>query len=150
MPVSSKSDVVDDSSSPSLLYAIKQVEQVVRARLDMVLRPHGVTALQYTALTVLHRRDGMSSAELARNAFVKPQSMADLVSALESRRLVARVKDAVDRKRVNVVLTEEGRAFLRKCETDVADLEHMMLGDLTDHQVKMLRSALNSCRQSLA
>lgn len=148
--MSSKTDVVDDSSPPSLLYAIKQVEQVVRARLDAVLRPHGVTALQYTALTVLQRRDGMSSAELARNAFVKPQSMADLVSALESRKLVARVKDSVDRKRVNVLLTVEGRAFLRECEADIADLEHLMLGDLTDHQVKLLRSALNKCRRSLA
>lgn len=148
--MSSERDVADESNSPSLLYAIKQVEQVVRARLDAVLRPHGVTALQYTALTVLQRRDGMSSAELARNAFVKPQSMADLVSALESRKLVARVKDSVDRKRVNVVLTDEGRAFLLKCEADVADLEQVMLGDLTDHRVKILRSALNSCRRSLA
>jgi len=141
---------VDQSSSPSLLYAVKQVEQVVRARLDAVLRPHGATALQYTALTVLQHRDGMSSAELARNAFVRPQSMADLVSALESRRLVVRVKDAADRKRINVMLTDEGRAFLHACEAEVADLERTMLQDLTDHQVKVLRSALNSCRRSLA
>ncbi|WP_159537952.1 MarR family winged helix-turn-helix transcriptional regulator [Aeromicrobium sp. 9AM] len=141
---------MDESSSPSLLYAVKQVEQVVRARLDAVLRPHGATALQYTALTVLQHRDGMSSAELARNAFVRPQSMADLVSALESRRLVVRVKDAADRKRINVMLTDEGRAFLSACEAEVADLERTMLRDLTDHQVKVLRSALNSCRRSLA
>ena len=36
-----------------LLYLVKQVELAVRARLDELLRPDGLTALQYTALTVL-------------------------------------------------------------------------------------------------
>ena len=44
------------SASPTLLYAIKQVELAIRSHMDAVLRPMGVTALQYTALTVLRRR----------------------------------------------------------------------------------------------
>ena len=78
-----------DPAGPSLLYAVKQVELAVRAHLDELLRPSGITALQYTALTVLARRAGLTSAELARNAFVTPQSMGDLVTALERRQLVA-------------------------------------------------------------
>ena len=37
---------------PMLLYLIKQVELAVRSHLDDLLRPAGLTALQYTALTV--------------------------------------------------------------------------------------------------
>jgi DNA-binding MarR family transcriptional regulator len=55
---------------PSLLYAVKQVELAVRARLDEGLRGSGITVPQWTALTVLARREGQTSAELARNAFV--------------------------------------------------------------------------------
>ncbi|MFB7510620.1 MarR family transcriptional regulator, partial [Streptomyces broussonetiae] len=40
-------------SGPSLLYLLKRTELVVRARLDELVRPAGITALQYTALTVL-------------------------------------------------------------------------------------------------
>ncbi len=66
------------SLEPSLLYAIKQVELAVRSHLDDLLKGSGVTAVQYTALTVLRRRDGLTSAQLARNSFVKTQSMADI------------------------------------------------------------------------
>ena len=67
-----------------LLYLVKQVELAVRARLDELLRPDGLTALQYTALTVLERHPDMSVAQLARNSFVTAQSMADMVAALKT------------------------------------------------------------------
>src|SRR5919205_1191255 len=76
--------------TPSLLYAVKQVELAVRAHLDELLRASGTTVLQYTALTVLARRDGLTTAELARNSFVTPQAMGELVTALERRGLVER------------------------------------------------------------
>ena len=60
---------------PSLMYEVKQVELAVRALMDEVLRPAGVTTLQYTALTVLAGRDGLTSAELARNSFVTAQTL---------------------------------------------------------------------------
>ncbi|MEO6087476.1 MAG: MarR family transcriptional regulator, partial [Umezawaea sp.] len=82
--------VRDARKRPSVLYAVKQVELAIRARLDEVLKPLGVTSSQYTALTVLDRRDGLTSAELARNSFVTPQAMADLVVALERRGLIVR------------------------------------------------------------
>ena len=43
-----------------LIYLVKQVELAVRSRLDELLRPDGLTALQYTALTVLERHPDMS------------------------------------------------------------------------------------------
>ena len=48
-----------------MLYTVKQVELAVRSHLDDLLKPAGITALQYTALTVLDRRDGISLTELA-------------------------------------------------------------------------------------
>src|SRR5689334_14560427 len=47
-------------AAPSLLYLVKRTELAVRARLDEVLKPSGLTALQYTALTVLERHDGLT------------------------------------------------------------------------------------------
>lgn len=148
--MSAKREVVlTGSDVPTLFYAIKQVEQVVRARLDSLLRPHGITTVQYGALTVLQRETRTTSSELARNAFVTPQSMADMMSMLEALGLIEREKDVVDRRRLNVVLSSRGQELLRACEPEVVELERMMLHDLNDQQVNALRSALNSCRQSL-
>src|SRR4051794_2090760 len=65
-------------SETTLLYLVKRVELAVRSRLDEVLRPGGLTTLQYTALTVLQRHPAsLTSAQLARNSFVTAQTMAD-------------------------------------------------------------------------
>ena len=71
--------MVSTKAPPSLLYMVKQVELVVRSHLDELVRPAGITALQYTSLTVLERHDGLSAAQLARDSFVTAQSIADLV-----------------------------------------------------------------------
>ena len=72
------------AAEPTLLYLLKQVELAVRSHLDDLLRPAGLTALQYTALTVLERRPDLTSAQLARNSFVTAQTMADMVTTLRA------------------------------------------------------------------
>jgi DNA-binding MarR family transcriptional regulator len=100
-------------AEPTLMYVIKQVELASRARLDELFRPIGLTALQYTALTVLARHPGMSSSQLARNSFVTAQSIADMVAALEARGLIERHRDASDRRRLVLALTGEQEQQLR-------------------------------------
>lgn len=97
---------------PSPLYAAKRLELVIRARLDEMLRGSGVTTLQYTALTVLEHRDGVSAAQLARDSFVTPQSMADMLRALEQRDLISRAANPLSRRELLVHLTPAGRILL--------------------------------------
>ena len=93
----------------TLLYLIKQVELAVRQALDDVVAAADLTALQYTALTVLERHPGMTSAELARNSFVRAQSMAEMVTYLLGRGLVTRERDQRNRKQYLLSLSR-GRA----------------------------------------
>jgi DNA-binding MarR family transcriptional regulator len=132
-----------------LLYLIKQVELASRAHLDDIFRPIGMTALQYTALTVLERHPDLSSAQLARNSFVTAQTMADMVRALEDRGLVERHRDPADRRRLVLALTADGRALLRRYRGAVAELEKRMLAGLTAGGAAELRRGLNACRVSL-
>jgi DNA-binding MarR family transcriptional regulator len=133
-----------------LLYLVKQVELAVRSRLDDIVRPGGMTALQYTALTVLERHAGMSSAQLARRSFVTAQSMADLIGALEARGLIERNRDHTDRRRLVVALTAEGRALLDRYREEVAALEASMVAGLSPDEVAALRHALNTCHANLS
>ncbi len=136
-------------ADPTLLYVIKQVELAARAQLDEIFRPIGMTALQYTALTVLERHPDLSSAQLARNSFVTAQTMADMVRALEERRLVDRHRDAADRRRLVLALTQDGRDLLRRYRGRVAALEARMLSGLTAAQAAELRRGLAACRANL-
>jgi DNA-binding MarR family transcriptional regulator len=135
---------------PMLLYLVKQVELAARSRLDDIVRPAGLTALQYTALTVLERHADMSSAQLARHSFVTAQSMADMIAALESRGLIERHRDRIDRRRLVVALTSAGRALLDRCRGEVEMLETSMLAGMSETDVAALRMALDACRTNLA
>jgi DNA-binding MarR family transcriptional regulator len=140
---------VPGSAPPLLLYLVKQVELAIRARLDDLFRPIGLTALQYTALTVLERHDNMSSAQLARNSFVTAQSMADMIAALEGRGLIERHRDSADRRRLVVALTAGGRALLDRYRDEVQAVEDGMIAGLSDAEVTALRAALNVCSSNL-
>ena len=135
---------------PSLLYLVKQLELAVRARLDELVRGHGITALQYTALTVLERHDGLSAAQLARDTFVTAQSMADMVRALETRHLIRRERNPVNRRELLIHLTAEGRSLLTAVATPVRDLESRMIATLTKDQSDDFRQHLIMAWQALA
>ena len=100
--------------APSLLYVIKQLELAVRSHLDDIVKAAGITALQYTALTVLDHHDGLSLAQLARDSFVTPQSVADLVANLERGGLVRRDRNPRSRRELIVSLTAAGRALKKR------------------------------------
>jgi DNA-binding MarR family transcriptional regulator len=137
-------------TEPMLLYLVKQVELAVRSHLDNLLRPAGLTALQYTALTVLERHPDMSAAQLARNSFVTAQSMADMITALEGRGLIERHRDQADRRRLVVALTSAGRELLDDYRDQVAALEERMLAGLDSGETSQLRHSLHACRANLA
>jgi DNA-binding MarR family transcriptional regulator len=137
-------------SAPLLLYLHKQVELAARARLDEIVRPAGLTATQYTALTVLERHDDMSSAQLARLSFVTAQSMADMITTLEGRALIERHRDRADRRRLVVALTAEGRVLLDRYRGEVDALEETMLAGLSRQEIAALRSLLNTCYDNLS
>lgn len=135
---------------PSLLYMVKQVELVARSHLDELVKPSGITALQYTALTVLERHDGLSAAQLARDSFVTAQSIADLVRTLENRGLIRRERNPRNRRELLILLTEAGRELLEQYACRVRELEERMVRDLTAHQREQFRTALSKAWHALS
>ncbi|MFD7003578.1 MarR family winged helix-turn-helix transcriptional regulator [Streptomyces mirabilis] len=135
---------------PSLLYMVKQVELVVRSHLDELVKPAGITALQYTSLTVLERHDGLSAAQLARDSFVTAQSMADLVRSLENRGLIRRERNPHNRRELLILLTDEGREVLARYTDAVRELEERMVRELSAHQTDQFRQALSKAWHALS
>ncbi|MDL4816256.1 MarR family winged helix-turn-helix transcriptional regulator [Actinomadura opuntiae] len=140
----------EGKAPPSLLYLVKRLELLVRSRLEELVKPVGITALQYTALTVLERHDGLSAAQLARDSFVTAQSMADMVRALETRGLVRRERNPANRRELLILLTGAGRALLDDLAGPVRELEEHMIRDLTSRQVGQFRHTLTETWRALS
>ncbi|MGW3726299.1 MarR family winged helix-turn-helix transcriptional regulator [Streptomyces sp. NPDC000851] len=135
--------------SPSLLYLVKRLELAIRSHLDELLKPAGITALQYTALTVLERHDGLTSAQLARASFVTAQSMADLVRTLQGRGLIRRERNPHNRRELLILLTDEGRTLLDDHAEAVALLEERMLREFSAQEVDGFRTAVSRAWHAL-
>lgn len=134
---------------PRVGYLIYRVERRLRARLDEAVREHGVTTTEYVALSVLRERDGLSSAQLARWAFVTPQAMNLVVAALERRRLVDRRADTQRRHVLRISVTRRGLAVLERCDRSMDVIEADMLGGLDAETLHTVRAALSACAHSL-
>jgi DNA-binding MarR family transcriptional regulator len=134
---------------PRVSYLVKWVERGLRSELDAALLPHELTTPEYTALSVLHERDGLSSAQLARRTFVTPQAMNQLVIALERRGLVERQPDSEHRRILRTSLTRSGRALVERCDRVTRYVEQRLLSELSRTEADQLRQALSRCVSAL-
>ena len=71
-------------------YLIKRAQSVLHDAMVDALGPHGLTVTQFAVLTALGEEPGLSNADLARRAFVTPQSMHAVLQELENRRFLMR------------------------------------------------------------
>ncbi|MET0197001.1 MarR family winged helix-turn-helix transcriptional regulator [Rhodococcoides fascians] len=115
----------------SLGYLLKEASSVLRAAMEEVLRPLGMSVTHYSCLELLAQRPGLSNSELARGAFVTRQSMNVLLQALERDGVVVRPTEAPVGKALPARLTEHGRRELEKATAAVRSVEDRMLAGMS-------------------
>jgi DNA-binding MarR family transcriptional regulator len=134
---------------PRIGYLIYRVERRLRVRLDEAVASHGVTTTEYVTLSVLRERDGLSCAQLARWAFVTPQAMNLVISALERRGLIRRRPDPNHGRVLRASVTAKGLKVLERCDRAMDAIEDDMLDGLDSDVLDTVRGALRSCARSL-
>jgi DNA-binding MarR family transcriptional regulator len=139
----------DDNASPTLLYLMGRMDWVVHRAIRDAIRDHGLSVGQYTALSVLGHRSGLSNAQLARRSLVSPQSAHEVLLALEQRGLVRRRAHADHGRILQTRPTAKGRRVLEACNKQVHDVELGMVKGLTRQQQAALRHALLSCVRAM-
>lgn len=132
-----------------LLYLVKQVESGLRRPFDELLSDHGISTAGYTALSVLEKRPGITSSELARRSFVRAQTMAETVTALTEAGLVHREKDPGHRRQLLLYASELGLERVAVLAPRVMSLEMHMTDTLADGETGELVRVLRECRDAL-
>lgn len=114
-----------------------------------VLDAHQLSLNQYATLSVLAERTGLSNAQLARRALVSPQSMNEVLLALERRGYVRRRAHPEHGRILQAQVTAKGRKVLAACESRVAEVEAKMVARLSPSERSTLRRSLLECVHSL-
>ncbi|MCS5717755.1 MarR family transcriptional regulator [Herbiconiux sp. CPCC 205763] len=133
----------------SLGYLLKEASSALRAAMEAVLRPLGMTVTHYSCLELLAQRPGLSNSELARGAFVTRQSMNVLLQTLERDGYVTRPEEARVGKVLPTQLTPRGRRSLAKATVAVRSVELRMLGSLTQDEQSSAYAILQSMIHAL-
>lgn len=97
-------------------YTIKQVQQLIHTQMEAVLRPLDLNISQYNVLNNLDATTFATGAELARKAFITPQTMHTMLATMERKALVARAPIEGNKKVMSVVITSKGIAVLGDAE----------------------------------
>jgi len=134
---------------PRISYALGRLQQRLYAGITDAVAPQGLTTLQYTTLSVLSRHGApLSTSQLARRSFMAPQSMSEVIHALEDKGFIKRNPDPKRRRVLPATLTARGRRALAKCDEVVGELEDRMLDGLTDEEratfLEMMKAAVRN------
>jgi DNA-binding MarR family transcriptional regulator len=131
-------------------YLLKRAQAALHAALAEALREHGATVAQYAVLAALDEEPGLSNAELARRAFVTPQTMNQVLRELEQKQWVTRHPHPGHGRILQAALTQEGRMTLLACHRAAGAVEEQMLAGLSSAHRQQLAVALRTCIEGLS
>jgi DNA-binding MarR family transcriptional regulator len=145
-----QADEATERPEPGICYAIARLQQRIFAGITERVAPYGVTALQFTTMSVLDRHGApLSTSQLARRAFMTPQSMSEVIHALEGKGLIKRNPHPNHRRTLPATLTAKGRRVLKASEEAVAEFEDSMLAGFTDDDREALLEMVKAAVRNL-
>ncbi|HWW88917.1 MAG TPA: MarR family transcriptional regulator [Vicinamibacterales bacterium] len=125
-------------------YLVKRAQSTINLSLEEIASKHGLGIPHYVVLALLAETPGLPNAELARKAFVTPQSMNEVLQQLEASGLVERQRSASNARILNAQLTQAGEKKWQSVNDDVLDLEERLLLGLSRDEVRALNRSLET------
>lgn len=125
---------------------------VIRRRTGEMIEPEGVTVQQYNVLRILRGAgpSGLPTLEIATRMVEQTPGITRLLDRLESKRLVHRERCPEDRRQVTCRITDAGLDLLGRLDPAVDAADDLLLGTLTQTEMKQLIRLLDRIRQDLS
>lgn len=133
-----------------IAYLIGRLDHVLNRRIRDAIAPWGVSAAQYTALSVLDSHGQLSNAQLAERSMVSPQSANEMVKLMQARGWITRESAASHGRIIHIRLTPMGEKLLGECDRAVARVEQALLAELEQEQHAPLHGRLRAMMRGLS
>lgn len=119
-------------------YTIKQVQQQIHTIMEDALRPVSLNLSQYNVLKNLDASASLTGADLARKAFVTPQTMHTMLTTMERKALISREPVPGNKKSFNVSIAPDGKKALAGAEQALQKLFDSANRALTEQEHAIL------------
>ncbi len=113
-----------------------------------LLKPFGLTLPQYNVLRILRGQypNPAKVTDITERMLDKMSNASRLVDKLVSKKLVVRTECPSDRRAVDVVITEQGLALLKRLDTYQIKWDESQEKKLTEEEANLLSSLLDRLR----
>ncbi|MFZ3116888.1 MAG: MarR family transcriptional regulator [Variovorax sp.] len=130
-------------------YNLKITQHRLRQRLDAELARLGITAPQNAVLLAVSGNPRISNAELARAAFVTPQTMQAILVNLERGGLIVRSPHPEHGRVIMTELTMAGQQAVAEGAKAADVVERQMLSTFSAEEARVLCELLKRCAAAL-
>ncbi|HEX5413596.1 MAG TPA: MarR family transcriptional regulator [Terriglobia bacterium] len=115
---------------------------------EKLLRGSGLSATQYNVLRILRGagRQGLTCGETAERMVTHDPDVTRLLDRLEKRKLIARSRDAGDRRVVTTRITPGGIRVLGSLDKPLAELHRSLFKHIPKRDLRKLSSLLDQVR----
>src|SRR4051794_18933844 len=141
---------------PRTIYLLRQAQLLIYAEMIERLKAFDLTPAQYMVLSLSSSEGGLSSAELARRSHITPQSMNEIIAALDRKGLIKRREDPENRRILRIAVNKDGTKLLADCNRQINRMETEIFGSFDGTELvafralltKLLRESLQSMDQA--
>jgi len=112
----------------------RSLSRVLAARIS----PSGVTIGQWHFLRALWQEDGLTQRELSQRVGMMEPTTVTALNGMEKRGLVERVRNAQDRRKMNIFLTERGRALQAQLQPLEDEISKVAIRGIPPQEKQML------------
>ena len=125
-----------------VLLALRRIVHAVDLHSRRLQAMHNITAPQLVCLLAIKEHNLLTTGSVARHIHLSPSTVIGILDRLESKGLVQRERDKMDRRLVYVSLTESGKTLAANAPSPLQDRLEEALSKLPDDEQETIAKSL--------
>jgi DNA-binding MarR family transcriptional regulator len=134
----------------SVGYQIRMTHRLAQRALQARIEKRGVTVGMWYFLRALWERDGMTQSELSNCVGTMEPTTLSAVALMEKAGIVVRVRNKVDKRKINIFLSKKGHALRKELLPEAISVVEAAVRSLSDREVDLLLALLSVVQTNLA
>src|SRR5690242_6504767 len=144
-----RADPMRGSVDMNFLFALGEVQRLMRAYADKEAARYGITRAQWAVLAKLERSEGMKQTELAEQLEMQPITLTRLIDKLCDNGWIERRGDESDRRVNRLYLKKAARPLLGKLAGLKSEITSAALEGISPIDAERLVSQLESIKENV-
>jgi DNA-binding MarR family transcriptional regulator len=137
--------------SSEALLSVLRTAALLEHRINEILRPYGITELQYNVLRILRGAgaEGLCGREISERLVSQVPDVSRLLDRMEGMQLLRRERDATDRRHVTARITSKGLRLLDKTTPVLETFERERFAQFETERLQQIIDGLADVRDAL-